>query len=162
MKRFITTLGIVILAGAIAIPAFAHGPERGKGHYGRGHWGGGPGRGWQHHMGHENLTEAQRSQLQKLHQDFYDKTAKLRVEIMSKRAELGILLNTSNPDAAKATALQKELSDLRAQMAQEMLKFQLEVRKIAPDLRLGKGYCQGGWGHHMQRGGPHMGYGRYR
>ena len=159
MKRIITTLGIVILAGAIALPVFAHGPDRGKGYYGRGHRGGGQGQGWQHHMGHDTLTEEQRSQLQKLHQNFYDKTAKLRIEIISKRGELGVLLNTSNPDAAKAKALQKEISDLRAKMAQEMLNLQLEVRKIAPDLRLGKGYRhQGGWGHQMRGGGPPMGY----
>jgi zinc resistance-associated protein len=110
-------------------------------------------------MGHENLTEEQRSQLQKFHQEFYDKTAKLRTEIMSKRAELGILLNTSNPDAEKAKALQKEISDLRAQLAQEMISFQLEARKIAPDLRLGRGYCQGGWGHHKRGYGSPMGHG---
>jgi zinc resistance-associated protein len=162
MKRIITILGIVILAGAIALPAFARGPERGKGQYGRGQWGGGPAQGWRHHMGYENLTDAQRSQLEKLHQDFYDKTAKLRIEMMTKRAELGVLLNTSNPDAEKARALQKEISDLRAQLAQEMINFQLEARKIAPDLRLGEGYCQGGWGHHMRGGVPFMGRGWYR
>ncbi|MBL7174467.1 MAG: periplasmic heavy metal sensor [Desulfobacteraceae bacterium] len=159
MKGLITALGIVILAGAIALPAFAHGPDRGKGYYGRGHWGGGPGQGWQYDMGHENLTVEQRSQLQKLHQDFYDKTAKLRTEIMSKRAELGILLNTSNPDAEKAKALQKEISELRGQLAQEMINFQLEARKIAPNLRLGRGYGQGGWGYHKRGYGRPMGHG---
>ena len=162
MKKLITTLGIVILAGAIALPAFAFGPDRGKGRYGRGYWGGGPGQPWQHSMGYENLTEAQRSQLQKLHQDFYDKTAKLRTEIMSKRAELGVLLNTSKPDVEKAQALQKEISDLSAQLAQERINFQLEARKIAPDLRLGRGYGQGGWGHHKRGYGPPMGHGWHR
>jgi zinc resistance-associated protein len=160
MKRLITGLGIVILAGAIAIPAFAHGPNKGKGYYGRGHWGGGPGQCWQDSMGHENITDEQRSQLQKLHQDFYDKTATLRTDIMSKRAELGILLNTSNPDSEKAKALQKEISDLRAQMDQERITFQLESRKIAPDLRLGGGYGhQRGRGHHKRGYGSPMGHG---
>jgi len=159
MKGLITALGIVILAGAIALPAYAHGPDRGKGYYGKGHRGGGPGQRWQHSLGHENLTEEQRSQLQKLHQDFYDKTANLRIEVMSKRAELGILLNTSNPDAEKAKALQKEISDLKAQLAQEMINFQLGARKIAPDLRLGSGNCQGKWGHHKRGYGSPMGRG---
>ena len=69
-------------------------------------------------------------------------------------------MNTSNPDAEKARALQKEISDLMGKMAQERITFQLEARKINPDLRFNGGFG-GGFGHHMKRfgkGGRDFGY----
>ena len=158
MRRIVTIAGIVLLVAAIAVPAFAHGRGWGKGHYKTGYWQGSPGSCWQKGSGYENLTEEQRSQLDKLHQKFRDENAQLRNEIRSKSAEFNTLLNSSNPDAEKAMALQKEVSDLRAKMAQNRLNFQLEARKIAPDVPFGRGYGRGygpGKGHEE----PMRGYG---
>ena len=160
MKRIVTIAGIVLLVAAIAVPAFSHGRGWGKRHYNMGYGHGGPGYCWQQGSGYENLTEEQRGQLDKLRQKFRDENAQLRDKIRSKSAELNALLSSSNPDPEKATALQKEVSDLRAQMAQNRLSLQLEARKIAPEARFGTGYGRS-YGPHMRGYGPGMGYGEH-
>jgi len=121
-----------------------------------GNWGGGSGSRMGYDRGYDNLTKEQHNQLDKAHQEFYDETAKLRKDIRAKRAELNALLNSSDPDAEKAKALQKEISDLRAKLAQERINFALEERKIDPDARIGRGYGMG-YGRHMGGYGPGMG-----
>jgi Spy/CpxP family protein refolding chaperone len=118
---------------------------------------GGPGYGCEYDRGYDKLTEEQRSKTDELYRKFYDETAKLRDEIWAKSAELDTLLNSANPDAAKAKALQKEISDLRARIAQERINFELEGRKIAPELRSDRGYQ----GRHMRGHGHGMGYGHH-
>jgi zinc resistance-associated protein len=110
--------------------------------------------------------------METLHKKFYDDTAQLRNEMWSKSRELRALLDSPNPDADKARALQKEITGLRSQLAEKRLDFELEERKIAPDARHGYGYGRGygkgsgkgsgrgygrGYGHHMGGYGPHMG-----
>ena len=160
MKRALTIIGIVVLVAAMAIPVVAQGPGAGKGRmmqgYGPGDPGNNPRWGWD-----DKLTDEQRTQLDKLHQKFFDETAALRSQRAAKHSELNILMNTSNPDFEKAKALQKELSDLRAKMDQEKIKLFAEERKINPDVRFARGWSRGG----MKGGGPYasgrsMGYGR--
>ena len=151
MKRMAMVLGSVLLVAAVSSTGFAYGPRWGKGNHGWGR-GGGPGSCWQYGGGYTALTQEQWTQLDKLHQKFYDGTATLRNQLWTKRGELRILLNTSNPDAAKAMSLQKEISDLRTQMAQKRIQLQLDARKIAPNGRYGggrwhgKGHFRGGYG----------------
>ena len=170
MKRLITVFGIVVLVGAVALPVLAHGPRGGRwGRHMMGNWGGGSGSHMGYDRGYVNLTEEQQNQLGKAHQGFYDETSELRNDIRAKRAELNALLNSSDPDAEQAKALQKEISDLRAKLAQERINFALEERKINPDARIGRGYGRGygahmggygpGMGSHMMGYGPGMGYG---
>lgn len=156
MKRLITVLGIILLAGVIAIPVLAKGQGRGRGGDNAGYRGHGPGSCQQY----ANLTEEQGSQLGKLRQRFYDDTVKLRTGILSKSGELNILMNSSNPNAEKVRALQKEVSELKAKMAQERLNLQLEARKIAPDARFGRGYGPGSGCGYGKGSGPGMGNGR--
>lgn len=158
MKRALTIIGIILLVAAIAVPVVAQGPGSGRGRmmqgYGPGEPGAGPRWGWD-----DRLTDEQRTQLDKLHQKFFDETASMRSQMAAKRSELHILMNTSNPDFEKAKALQKELSDLRAKMGQERIKLFAEERKINPDARYGMG-----WGRDGRKGdGPWsggMGHGR--
>jgi len=157
MRKILTILGVVVLVASIAIPVLAHGPGWGRVRHMMGYWGGGPGNCGQYGRGYDRVTEEQRSQLDRLYQNFYDETAKLRDEIWAKSAELNALLSSPNPDAAKAKALQKEISDLRTKLAQERINFELEGRKIAPELRSGRGYQ----GRHMRGHGHGMGYGRH-
>lgn len=152
MKRLTMILGCVILVAAIAYPVLAWGPGWGRGHHMMGYERG-PGYGWQGGGDYGSLPQEQRTQLDNLHQKFYDDTAALRNEIRAKSGELDTLLNTSNPDPEKLRALQKEVSDLKGKMAEKRLDFELEARKVAPDARLGRGYDQGY--------GPGMGYGRH-
>ena len=172
MKRLIALLGILVLVGAIAIPVLAHGPGQGRGH----HMGQGGGQGYgpcgDYGSGASNLTEEQRTQLDTLNKKFHDETAQLRNEMWTKSRELSNILNSANPDADKARALQKEISGLRSQLAEKRLNFELEERKVAPDARYGSGYGRGsgkgygrgygrGSGHHMGGYGPGMGYGHH-
>lgn len=176
MKRLIALIGILVLVGAIAVPVLAHGPGWGRGpHMG---WGGGPGQGYcgDYGPGAGNLTEEQRTQLDTLNKKFFDETAQLRNEMWTKSSGLSALLNSPNPDADKARALQKEITGLRAQLAEKRLDLELEERKIAPDARYGSGYGRGygkgygkghgkgygrGYGHHMRGHGPGGGYGHH-
>ncbi len=155
MRNILTIGGIVVLVAAIAIPVLAHGPGRGRGR----HMMGNPDYCGQYGRGYEDLTGEQRSKLDKLHQRFYDDTAQLRDEIRAKSAELDTLLNSPNPDAERAKGLQKEISDLRARIAQNRINLELEERKVAPELRSDRDYHDnhmGGYGHGMGYG-DHMG-----
>ena len=162
MRKIVTIGGIVLLVAAIAIPVLAHGPGRGMGRHMMGYREGGPGYGCQYDRGYEDLTGEQRSKLDKLHQRFYDDTTQLRNEIRANSAELDTILNSSNPDAERAKALQKEMSDLRARIAQEQINLRLEGRKVAPELRSDRDYHgnhMGGYGHGMGHGWHMGGYG---
>ena len=153
MTKFLAIFGSLALVAAFAVPLFAHNPGWGwgTGHHMRGYWGGGPGCCGLYGRGYDNLTVEQRSQLETLQQKFYDATAQLKDQIWSKSAELNALLSSPNPDAQKAKALQKEISDLRAKLAQERINFEIESRKIAP-----RGYYGRRYGWHMGSHGPGM------
>ena len=121
-----------------------------------GNWDRGPGYGGAYNRGNSNLTEDQAKELDTLDRKFTDETADLRNKLWTKSGELNVLMNSTNPDAVKAKALQGEISDLRSQMAEKRTGYELEARKINPDTRYGSGYGRGGRG---MRGGPMMGYG---
>ena len=154
MRRLITILAILVLAGAVAVPVMAWHP--GWGHHMMGPWGNGP----EYGRDYGNLTSQQRSKLNALDRKFYDETSDLRNQIWTKSRELDSVMDSPNPDLQKAKALQKEISELSAKMDQKTLSYELEARKIIPEDQLGSAY--GGWyGHHM---GPYghghmMGYG---
>ncbi|MBN1105439.1 MAG: Spy/CpxP family protein refolding chaperone [Deltaproteobacteria bacterium] len=156
-KRLITLGGIALVITALTLPAFARGPGWGGGPRAQGGREGGPGincpyYGWGYS---QNLTDEQKGQLDNLHRKFSDDTAQLRNQIWTKQGELRTLLSSPNPDPAKAKAFQKELSDLKAKMAQERLTRQMEELKINPDARFGgRGYGSKGYGRGMSgRGG---------
>lgn len=152
MRKTVKIAGIILLAAAIATPALAYGPGRGRGHYTMGYRGGGPFTYGYYGRGYDNLTAEQRGQLDKLYQKFYDETAQLRIDLRAKRAELDVILNSSNPDPEKAKALQKEIGDLRTKLTGIRLNYRLEAGKISPNARFGGGYREGF--------GPPKGHGR--
>lgn len=160
MKRVVIIFGILLLVGAIAAPVMARGPGWGMGGQMGGPPGGCPGYSRYDDRGYEKLTEEQKTQMEKLSQKFYDETAKIRTDLIAKKAELNILMDSSNADLEKAKALQKEISDLKAKLAQERLTHEFEVRKINPDARSGWGpgrgfgYGRMGFGRHMRGYGP--------
>ena len=161
MKKIIALVGIIGLIGMTALPVLAYGP-RGGGGYGTGNRGGGPGNCPNYGGGYAarcaNITEEQRTELDKLHQKFYDETAQTRNDLWAKRGQMRTLMNTSNPDEAQVMTLQKEIHDLKGKMAEARIKYQLEARKINPDARIGWGYGKGGHGRHMRGGGPGYGH----
>jgi zinc resistance-associated protein len=158
MRKVLMTLGILLLVGILAAPVFAHRGGEGKNY-------GGPGSGpcW---VEGGDLTDSQQVELDKLHEKFVNDTAKLREDIWNKSAELDTLLESSNPDATKVRTLQKEISDLKAKMADKRVDFELEARKIAPNARFGRGSGRGygyGYGrdHHHGQYGHRGGYGQH-
>jgi zinc resistance-associated protein len=155
MKKITIASGILALLGVLAIPVFAHGPFGG----GRG-WSGGPGNCWQDNRAGDDLTEAQRAELNKLDQQFYTETAELRREIWSKSDELNMALDVSDPDPGKVKALHGEISQLKAKMAEHKIDYELKARRIAPKTEFARGPGRGyGWhmkGYGSSRGG---GYG---
>lgn len=167
MKKILAVMGILALAAVIAAPVLAQGPGYGRGRGMMGPWsedrGVGPRYGW----GLENLTDEQRSQLASLRQKHFDETAQVRSQLWAKRAELKILMNTSNPDLEKARALQKEITELQGKMAQERITLHGEAKKINPEIGFGRGWgrwkglgpCGEGYGPGMGRGWHRGGYG---
>jgi zinc resistance-associated protein len=119
-----------------------------------GYWGRGPGYDGYHGRGYANVTTEQRSRLDELDRKFTSETANLRNEIRGKSVELDALLNSPNPDIGKARALQKKINDLRAELDQKATNYEIEARKVAPDVHYGRG-------RHMMGYGPGAGYGRH-
>ena len=151
MKRLAMVLGAVALVGVVAVPVFAWGPGLSWGHHMMGYWGNGP--------ESANLSPAQESKLDALDRKFYDDTTDLRNQIWTKSRELDVALNSINPDLEKTKALQKEISELQANLDEQTLAYELEARKIVPDQRLGYGYGAG-YGRHMGPYAGGMGYGQ--
>ena len=147
MKRLITFLGIVVLFGVIAAPLSAQG-RRGMG-FGP-NMGYGPGLnidprmgGFPIRPGFSPLTEEQRTQLDELNKEFQEETAEFREALSGKSKELNTTLTSEKPDGKKAKALQKEISDLLAKLAEKRLNFRLEMAKIIPEAGLGRGFGRG-------------------
>ena len=141
--------GTMVLFLIAAVSVFAHGPGMGRGY---GHMmddDAGPG--W-HHRGTyaADLSSEEIAELDQLRADFFKATDDIRQKLKEKNNDLRIELSKDDPDKTKASALQSEISRLRAELDQERLDFELEAGKTIPDYRRG---------HRGQ--GPMMRYGSY-
>ena len=138
----------VIAVGSNALAGPGKGPrndDRGYGyHDGRGGCG----------FRNPNLTPEQREQLQNERKAFFEATAGARQDLYAKRLALRAEVAKRNPDSNRASALQVEVSDLRAKLDQQRLDHILAMRKIDPEA--GRGFFGDGPG--MDR---HHGYGRH-
>jgi zinc resistance-associated protein len=141
MAAFLT---IVMAAGASADMGRGYG-QRGQMHSGQGWHHGGYGAPGSGAFG--NLSEEDIKKLDEERKAFFEATKDLRREVYQKRLELASEMARQNPDAARAAALQKEISDTKGQLAQKHLDHIFRVRRINPDLGMGFG------------GGGHMGFG---
>jgi Spy/CpxP family protein refolding chaperone len=90
-----------------------------------------------------NLTPEQASQIFDLKEKFHADTAGLRKQMMVKEAELAALWENEKPDQAAIQAKQKELNGLRDQMQEKMTALEFEIKKIAPDFKMGRGMGEG-------------------
>lgn len=158
MRGVTKLLVVALLVGALVVPVVAWSHGWGRGGHMMGPRGGAPEYCWGPERGYGDLTREQQSKLEELDQKLYSETANLRNEIWAKSGELDRLLRSPDPDPEKVKALQRELSDLRAKVDEKHLTYELEARKILPELRSGGRYGMG-YGHHMGGYGPHMGYG---
>jgi len=153
MKKLGTVLGITALIAVLAVPVFTWAHGWGRGYHMMGDWSRGPGYSGQYDRGYGNLTEEQASKFDHLDRKFYSETADLRDKMWSKSAELDNLLSSTDPDLEKARALQKEINDLRANLDEKRLNYEVEARKVRPDSQFDRGY-----GRHMWGRGSGMGY----
>ena len=154
MKKVTMIIGILILAGLVAVPVMAWGPQMGWGNHMMGYWGSGPGYG---RGDYGDLTADQKRKLEDLDRRFFDETKDLRDQNRAKSVELDAILNSTSPDLEKAKAIQSEISDLRAGIDEKTLTYELEARKILPDQRFAGN--EGWYGHHMGGYGHMMGNG---
>jgi Spy/CpxP family protein refolding chaperone len=136
---------------ALGISAFAHsgkgmGLSSGRGHHGQGwHHGTGHGPGY-----HDQMTKEEYMQFEQKREAFFKETQEIRANLFEKERDLQTELAKDEPDAAKASKLQKEISELQAQFDQKRINHMIEMRKLNPNI--GRGYM---------RGGPMMGYGHH-
>lgn len=156
MKTTNTTKSIVIAAVVLiagATLAFAHGGGWGSGDYGYGGhmmgpgYGGnymmGPGYGGRHMMGpgwgrgdyrgNDDISNETRAKIDTARDKFYDETRTLRRDIDDKAYALNKEMDKDNPDSAKVSELQKQLSKLQSEYDQKSVQFRLEMRKLLPD-----------------------------
>lgn len=140
MKRTTITIVGLLMAGLLIFPIMATGKgfqggmtdtQRGKGQMGS-------------MTGKtSNLTTEQLDQIEKLQKKFRDDNADTIKQLMTKRFDLNTILGSDKPDADKAKAVQKEISDLSAKLAQKRIDLYIELRKISPDAGVGRGYGKG-------------------
>lgn len=165
MKKITTILIITLLVSVLAIPTFLWAHGRGWGGGMMGDWGREAGYGCQSDGDDASLTNDQQEKLSALDKKLYQETKDIRSKLWSKSAELGVLLQTTNPDISKVTAVQKEISELRNSLDEKNITREIEARKIAPEIgastnngygRMGYGM---GYGQHMAGRGYGMGYG---
>jgi hypothetical protein len=150
----ILTIAVIAAAG-IGLNAFAHGGMGWGGGMMGGYYGGWGhhGSGWHHGYGCDNDRDARWSnrdyrEFQQQREAFFKKTEGIRSKLYDKEEELQAELNKENPDAAKASSIQKEISELQSQLDQERIGFMVEMRKQNPDAGIG-----------FMGGGPMKGYG---
>jgi hypothetical protein len=117
---------------ALADPGMGYGHHYGWGYpmhqmHQRGY--GGPGFGYR-----GELSEEDAGKLEKEHANFFEATKDLRSNLYQKGLELRSELAKESPDAKKAAALQKEISELKAELGQKRLAHFFNLRNIIPDV----------------------------
>ena len=153
-------IGTVILMTILGIGAYAFAG------WGNGYGCGGRGPGWRQQgfsgtSFRTDLNETQIQQIEKERQSFFEATDGLRQELYAKEMDLRAELANQNPNAKKAAALQKEISELESKLDQKRINHMIKMREIQPEF--GGGYMGKGRGFQRrgnQGGSAYMGYGR--
>jgi hypothetical protein len=120
-----------------------------------------PGHGWWAQP-QTALTPEQQQKLTELRQKFWQEAQTIWSQIFAKQQQLWDLYRQPSPDRQAIAKLQREIFELRQQLAQNRFSFWQEAQKLIPGLGL---YGWGRWGrwgwHHMgpMWGGWHMGPG---
>jgi Spy/CpxP family protein refolding chaperone len=94
-----------------------YGPYMGYGDYGR----------------YSGMTDEQAEKFGQARAEFLQATDVLRNDIYQKRLELRSQLAKQDPDTAKLKGIQKDMSQLEAELDQKRLAYELELNKIAPE-----------------------------
>ena len=134
ISKVILILTVIAIAGfgAYAFADWGMGYDR----HGLGMYGGGMGYGGQGYMG--NLSADEIGVLDQERAAFFKATKDLRQDIYAKELELRSELAKQNPDARNMADLQKEISELEAQLDQKRVEHVIKMKKINPDA--GRGF----------------------
>ena len=141
-RIYMTFTAVLFLTSLLASPVMAVSQTAGKGKQTatvgvdreHGSWRG---------KGIYNLSAEQREQIRNLHQKFRADNADTIKQLMAKHFDLRTTLNSDKPDFEKAKAVQKEINDLNAKLAQKRIDLYSEIRKINPDAKFGEGPGRG-------------------
>jgi zinc resistance-associated protein len=165
-SKIVTVLTVLTIMGFGAYAFADGGMGYGRHHGGWNHHGsewqgdgyGSPGYGYM--MG--NLSEEDIQKIDQQREAFFKSTEDLRQSIYQKRLALESEFAKKNPDAKNAANLQKEISDLSAQIDQKRVAHMIEMKKINPGLGsgfMGPGMMGRGYGRGYRGNGPMTGYG---
>jgi len=117
------------------------------------------GHGWQQGSGYYgNLSADEIAKLEQQRTDFFRETENTRQQLYEKNLALQSELAQENPDTAKASSLQSDISKLQSDLDQKRLEYDLQARKSVPNYN--RGHRGGhvsmmGYGH---RGGGYCGW----
>jgi len=92
----------------------------------------------------DELTDDEIQKLNDERKTFLNETKELRNDIYAKDLELRAEIAKKNPDTEKAAKIQKELSNLNAELDQKMLQHRIRMKKICPAAERGCMYGPGG------------------
>lgn len=146
VKTILTTVVSVAVIG-FAVNAFAH-DGMGYGGMGYGDGWGHRGPGWHHRNAYgpgydaNPMTQEELQLFREKREAFLKETEQLRTNLFDKERELQNELAKTEPDAKKASGLQKEISALRSDLDQKRISHRIEMKKINPNA--GRGYMRGG------------------
>jgi len=157
MKKIVTVVAVIALVAIVASPAMANRAWRGG--YGNVAELSG--------MRGIDLTAEQTEKLNAMRETQLKDIKPLQDQLYSKSGELRLLWLSKTPDQEKIMALQKEVQNLRNQMAEKATTYRLEARKILTPEQLtkiqsygmGRGMARMGGGSGMM-GGHGYGWGR--
>jgi hypothetical protein len=165
--KTILIIAIIFILGfsgrAFADPGMGYGRHHGWGYpMHERHHGvyGGPGFGYRGELSEEDASKLDQERL-----NFFEATKDLRSKLYQKGLELRSELAKEDPDVNRAAALQKEISELKAELGQKRLTHFFNLRKIIPDIgrspRGGYGMMGPGMMHGGMMGPGMMGPGGY-
>lgn len=161
MNRKLTAILATIVLIGIGTFAYAHYNE-GWGHrgwmHGSGEYGYGMPRGYYGNQGYGDLSEEQFKALEEERTAFFKETENIREDLYAKQLALQSELSKSDPDTAKASQLQKDISGLESKLDQKRIDHMIKMKKIIPTGDRGFAMMGPMMGGHMM-GGHMMGYG---
>ena len=85
-----------------------------------------------HHHRYADLSDQDRAKIDTAREKFFDETRTLRRDIDDQAYALHKEMRKDNPDSAKVTQLQKQLSKLQDELDLKAVQHRLEMRKLWP------------------------------
>jgi len=113
-----------------------------------------------HHRGeygnNNNLSAEESAQMDQQRAEYFKATEKSRQKLYEKNLALRSELAKDNPDIAKASSLQSEISKLQGELDQKRLDYEIKARNTAPQYSGGYSGHGSMMGYNSRRGGNCM------